>query len=207
MKTYIQIGANIGNDHFFRMCNGLTEISKIILIEPLPFLMEDLKTCYSELNKRHEIHFLNIGIVTQDNLQNNKMTIISDKNSESELKITSPLASFVNRKSIDGDAQKMTIEVKTKTFNSLCEELQLIEIEELHVDTEGYDYEILLSINTDTIKIKKIYFEIWAFNEDDINGLINTGSNLLPKIENKYIDYTKEIVSMDRMPTYYYYKN
>ena len=51
MKTYIQIGANIGDDDFQREVESLTEPSRIVLIEPNCKLINELNNNYQKIKK------------------------------------------------------------------------------------------------------------------------------------------------------------
>jgi FkbM family methyltransferase len=207
MKVYIQVGANVGNDDFFRMCQKLNEKSKIIIVEPISELIEDLKICYKDLSEIHDIIFLNCGVVTEKNSNNNIMTLFLPKNHTYEdFKRYSSFSSFVNRKTIQ-NLEKKQIEVKTKTFEEIFNEYKIEKVEELHLDTEGYCYELVLSIDLNKFDIKKIYFELQIHSSDDLNNTIDTGPHLLPLIEQKYVDYQKEIVYMEGMETHFFFKN
>jgi len=72
------------------------------------------------------------------------------------------------------------------------------------IDTEGYDYEILDSIDIEKIDIKEIMCEHWGCEDDNLDESrnIRTGNNFLysvikPKFE-KY--YSMELVSFDEIP-------
>jgi hypothetical protein len=51
------------------------------------------------------------------------------------------------------------IDVKILVFNDLVEKYNINEIEYLFIDTEGYDYQIIKSIDFNEIKINKVKFE------------------------------------------------
>jgi len=55
--------------------------------------------------------------------------------------------------------------VKCMTFSALLEK-QCKKNRSLHIDTEGYDYEIIKSIDFSQIKPRMIYYEHWCFNSD-----------------------------------------
>ena len=91
------------------------------------------------------------------------------------------------------------------TFEELCRETNIDkeDIEELHIDTEGYDYTILNLIDFSQWKIKKVYAEVWPHDEDS-TATIKTGplffrETILPKM-NLYYSLHEE--TMDLMPTH-----
>ena len=52
------------------------------------------------------------------------------------------------------------------TFSDLCEKYSIDYIDFLQIDTEGFDSQIILSIDFDKVKIKKIKYEYWPFDRD-----------------------------------------
>ena len=57
------------------------------------------------------------------------------------------------------------VEIKSNsiTFERLCEELNVKNIDFLQIDTEGFDSEIIKSINLKEIDISVIRYEKWFF--------------------------------------------
>jgi hypothetical protein len=51
------------------------------------------------------------------------------------------------------------VDVKIVVFNDLIEKYNISEIEYLFIDTEGYDYQIIKSIDFNKTKINKVKFE------------------------------------------------
>jgi FkbM family methyltransferase len=51
------------------------------------------------------------------------------------------------------------IDVKILVFNDLVEKYNINEIEYLFIDTEGYDYQIIKSIDFNEIKINKVIID------------------------------------------------
>ena len=78
------------------------------------------------------------------------------------------------------------------TFSDLCEKYSITEIDYLQTDTEGFDSQIILSVDFDKVKIKKLQYEYWPFKYEDqykrygedskkygINGMQEVESKLL----------------------------
>lgn len=190
MKTYIQIGTNGGNDAFNKRCFDLSEKSKIILIEPHKTLKVEIEKNYELLSQKHDIIIVSKAIVTQENIKNIDLycTHINDG-----------LSSVINRKTYD--RLSVIVNVDAITINSLLKELNITDIEELHIDAEGLDYEILLSIDLENVNVNLITCEIWSHDDDDKNGVYRTGPSMMGLINEKFFDYTISQISIDDMPS------
>jgi FkbM family methyltransferase len=134
MKTYIQIGANVGNDFFQKKMETIIDPSLIILVEPNSKLLEELKSNYKSLENKHKIIICNKAISNE-----NKKTVLyiyetGDGHS-----------SLIVRKSHNCVAER--VEIEAITFNELCNIYKTKDVEMLFIDTEGLDYEIINSID------------------------------------------------------------
>jgi FkbM family methyltransferase len=188
MNTYVQIGANVGNDEFQRMIEGLTESVRVVLVEPNVQLLNELQSNYSTLSKKHNIIYFNKGI--------------SVKEGEANLHLYghSGLSSLMRRKTYPHLSGSITIE--TVKFSTMCELLEINEIFQLSIDTEGLDCEILESIDLNKIKIREIIFEEWPHENDDMDNLHKTGEVMLQKIKEKYKNYAWEKISYGGMASF-----
>ena len=157
MKTLIQIGTNVGSDDFQSRCNKLTEFSKIILIEPHEKLNESIKRNYFDLLDKHEIIIVNKAIVPNEEIKEVELYYIENKEG---------FSSLINRKSFLLNQKKI---VESISLNSLLDSMNLKEVSELHIDAEGLDYEILLSLDLVKYNIELITCEIWPYSKDDSN--------------------------------------
>ena len=185
IKNYIQIGSNVGNDLFQHMISQSTEKLNVILIEPNVDLLSDLSKNYNQLKEIHDINILAYGIsLTDEKIFN--MYIYPESGHASLIhRRTHPLKPITTKKII------------TTTFNSLCEQLSITNIELLFIDAEGFDYEILNSIDLSKIDINNIIFEYWPHENDDLNSQYRTGDQFLwdvvvPKYKNYLLDTTTE---------------
>jgi FkbM family methyltransferase len=102
----------------------LLEPSKIVLIEPNKFLIDDLKNCYEPLNEKHNILIFNNGIVHETSLD----TLVLYGNSDQ-------LSSILVRKSHPHNTG--SIKFEGITFEQMCRRAEIDEIQELQIDTEG----------------------------------------------------------------------
>lgn len=61
------------------------------------------------------------------------------------------------------------LEIECITFDDALQDYGIEKIDLLVIDTEGYDLEILDTIDLDTIKPRHIWFENWTHDFDDLN--------------------------------------
>ena len=191
MKSYIQIGANVGDDDFQRLIESVDERVRLILIEPNIDLIDELTNNYSNLKNKHEIIIIPSAISTTNGTF--KFYLRTDMKHFGG-------ASLLNRKGYDLNIIR---EVAAITFDKLCENYSIDVVEYLCIDTEALDYEILNSIDLSKVNIKTIFFEKWDSGDEDLNENFKNGINFLNKfIVPKYKDFKWEIIIMDEMPTY-----
>lgn len=183
MKTIVQIGTNYGYDEFREYCNNLKERYTIILIDANKNLEEKARECYNKLEEKHNIIYMYGVAVVPDSEEESHvyLHLLEDDND-----IAHALGSLINRQSY---ALNKKILIPAKKINKLIEELDIKYIEELHIDTEGLDYELLLSLDIHNYSINKIVCEMWPFKNDDLNGRWKTGQHLLNEIKSKYNNY------------------
>ena len=142
---------------------------------------------YESFKNIHNVTILNIGIVADKNIDT--LYIHSDANA---------FSSIINRKSFNLSSK---MQFKPLLFKELCDEYNISDIELLYIDTEGYDYTIINSINFESIDIKKIICELWPYDIDS-NDEILTGpkyfDNIIkPKMEKHNYDISLLKLSMD----------
>jgi FkbM family methyltransferase len=180
MKNYIQIGTNIGMDDFFKEMSKMQDPCRIFLIEANMNLISAIHECYRELMHRHEVHILNVGIVPDRSITEFIIDTALDSRGTG-------LSSFLDRKSHQLSGYRQTVQVKT--FQDLCFEEGIKDVELLLIDTEGCDYSIIESIDLQSINIHRVQCEVWPYDSDDRNGRIQTGPTyfkeaILPKMQN-----------------------
>ena len=145
MKTFIQIGTNNGDDDFYNIVSNLSENSKIILIEPQLDLIPLIKKRYDEFSKLHEIIILNNGVV-----HDKKINVLY----KYEETTNGVLSSVISRKSYN--YVKDTISFDPITISEICEKYDITKIDLLYIDTEGYDYMIMDSLDLNSLYISEI---------------------------------------------------
>jgi FkbM family methyltransferase len=120
---------------WYSYINKKKEESKIILIEANELLIPSLKENYKDLEKIHHIEYLNIAITPFDDCEYIDLYYNPEQDTLSSL-INRNTHRFLN-----------TVKVISKTVNKILEEKNIEYVDELHMDLEGLDYEILLSLD------------------------------------------------------------
>ncbi len=158
-KTIIQIGSHIGNTINDPLYNNVDETDKIIFIEPVPYLFEKLVQNYNEKFPQNNFIFINKAV--SNFIGKIKLTIPSEKNDFTKLPFFASQLGSINPSHIQmHDARIITdeLEVETTTINEIIKEYNILNIDLLHIDTEGHDYVILKNYDF-CIKPTKIMFE------------------------------------------------
>jgi FkbM family methyltransferase len=204
---YFQIGAHIGNTvndpiYFNEMVD-----KNIILIEPVHFLYKLLKNNYSERIRENEIEFLNIAVSNTDG--NIEMTVPCEDNDFNNHpfflnQMSSTTDKYIKKFNFSSrfpDFKFEKISVICKRFNTIVQERGIKTIDYLIIDTEGHDYTILMDIDFNLVKPKKIRFENCYTDEDrsktNYNRLINHLKSIgYSIIEENEEDTTIELISL-----------
>jgi len=183
-KTIIQIGSHVGdtcNDPIFNIVDNDT---KLILVEPVPYLFEQLKKNYKKkFGNTNNIIFINKAV--SNFIGEIEMTIPSEKNNYSKLPYWASQLASVNNDHALGHIRNLLVEkinVETTTLNEIVKEYNISQIDLLHTDTEGHDYTILMNYNFE-IKPKRIMFE-----HKHMDGLNTVGI--------KYDELSNKLVSL-----------
>ena len=164
----VQIGANNGKDHVFDFIkDNYDHLTLAIFIEPIPFVIDDLKKQYQEFNDK--IHIENIAISHEKDIENMTLYYLEGSNYE----VTSFSKEHViihNPPQFNYPVEEM--KVPCLTFNEVMEKYNLTELDYLYIDTEGLDVYIISSIDFTKYNIKNIIFE---FTHTD--GAFRVGEN------------------------------
>jgi FkbM family methyltransferase len=157
-KVLMQIGTNNGIDEF-NMIAKYASASKIILVEPNKALNDNISINYSGIDN---VFIENVAITDVE---------------KGMVKLVIP--NYINGKPVTyGDCHYsllpmddwgddfQTLEVPSMTFNDLCTKYGITNIHFLQIDTEGYDVEIIKSIDFKKVSIDIIKFENWGFDEN-----------------------------------------
>ena len=183
-KTIIQIGSHEGftcNDPIYNVVDNTT---KMILVEPVPYLFSRLQKNYKErVGDTENIIFINKAV---SNFSGEiEMTVPSENNDFSRLPFWASQLGSINSVHATGHIPHLQVEkiiVKTTTVNEIVREYNISEIDLLHTDTEGHDYNILMAYDFN-VKPRKIMFE-----HKHIDGLFCVGS--------KYTELSNRLISL-----------
>ena len=159
-KCIIQIGSHVGNTNNDPIFKHIDETTKLFLVEPVPYLFYKLQDNYTEkLQDTTNIVFINKAVSDFVGLIN--MTIPSTSNDFSKLPYWASQLASVNPTHATRHIPRLKIEtitVETTTIDHIVKEYDIEEIELLHTDTEGHDYNILMNYSF-IIKPRQILFE------------------------------------------------
>jgi len=186
-KVYFQIGTNDGND-LFRKLVIRDKPDIVILVEPNINLIDEIKKNYSNI-----LNFAKVHIYSNAIYYNNDETIelyIPAKNgimgtrADNNIIYENKHFSIVPMNDWGDKNDMVTIKTKSITFDKICSNHNITNIDYLQIDTEGFDSEIIKMIDFSKYKINKIRFEKWGFenkkftrhnkelaNELGINGM------------------------------------
>lgn len=165
-KVFFQIGTNTGNDRFRKLCiEHKPDI--IVLVEPniihtkdiennyrgIPNIHIFINAIYYEDNKEVELYLPAINGVYGNKGEN------GHRYSNGEFSLL-PMNDWGDKKNM------IKIIAKTITFDTICQKLNITDIEYLQIDTEGFDSEIIKMLDLNKYNIKQIRYEKWSFSVD-----------------------------------------
>lgn len=171
----MQVGVNDGKDSFCEECHKTTYDS-IYLFEPMVSLHPIIHQQYAGLNA-----LVYEFAVTPDKRPSAPIYILHETGGHN---------SILNRRTHPWKEEGLkieSIEVPCITINQFCETMEISAIDLLQIDTEGLDDEIILSIDFEKVKIKKIIWERWSHANDDDNGRYETGPSIRGKLLDKLL--------------------
>lgn len=163
-RVFFQIGTNNGND-LFRYKVMQNNPDMVILVEPVSYLIDQIKVNYSTIGN---VHIYNNAIY-----YNNDETVelyIPAKNgimgtrADNGITYSDVHFSLLPMNDWGSKDDMVKVEAKTITFDEICKNHNITEIEYLQIDTEGFDCEIIKMIDLSKYKIKQIRFEKWGFD-------------------------------------------
>jgi FkbM family methyltransferase len=166
-KVFVQIGTNNGQDTFNKVVK-YSSPSKIILVEPNKEFNALINESYSSISN---VFIENVAITDKSDelvkLVIPKKIIPFRKGHVKGKKTVNNVAyldvNFTLLPMDDWGTEFESVEAKSMTFNDLCKKHNLTDIHLLMIDTEGYDCEIIKSIDFSKVKIDIIQYEKWNF--------------------------------------------
>ena len=158
-KYIIQIGSHVGDSINDPIFNNVDETTRLILVEPVPYLFHNLQNNNKKKFKTDNIFFINKAV--SDFSGEINMTIPSLRNDFSRLPFWASQLASVNPTHATSHIPSLeidTITVKTTTIDEIIKDYAISKIDLLHTDTEGHDYTILMNYSF-IIKPLRILFE------------------------------------------------
>jgi FkbM family methyltransferase len=155
MNTFVQIGANRGNDDLTLLLEGFKgQDNKLILVEPMKLHNQALNDIYGWVK---ELHIENIVI---DNIEKDEVEFFYHPNDAPHYEIASLSKEhiYVRHTGLPEEGIQSFM-IKAMSINSLFRKYELTDIDILFIDAEGLDDAIISSIEFASFNIKKIYFE------------------------------------------------
>jgi len=183
-KTVIQIGSHVGDTRNDPIFNLVDESTKLVLVEPVPYLFEQLKKNYTiRFPNNPNIIFINKAV--SDFIGEIEMTFPSERNDFSKFPFWASQLASVDPEHALGHIDNLIVDklfVKTTTINDIVKQYNISHVDLLHIDTEGHEYTILMNYNF-KIKPKKILFE-----HKHMDGLHNVGI--------KYTELSNKLIAL-----------
>uniref|UniRef100_A0A6C0KK08 Methyltransferase FkbM domain-containing protein n=1 Tax=viral metagenome TaxID=1070528 RepID=A0A6C0KK08_9ZZZZ len=165
-KVFFQIGTNNGNDLFREMVIKNAP-DCVILVEPNKELIDEIIKNYNNIKN---VYIYNYAIYYNDDetveLYIPAKNGIIGTRADNGIVYTDgnfsllPMNDWGNK----NDMVKMTS--KSITFDKICSNHNITNIDYLQIDTEGFDSEIIQMIDLSKYKINKIRFESWYFKTE-----------------------------------------
>ncbi|MBU3675896.1 MAG: FkbM family methyltransferase [Chitinophagaceae bacterium] len=158
---FIQIGSNNGslNDPLYPFFSQYQ--CKGVLIEPVPYIFEELKKTYADFK---HLSFENIAI--SDHNGTIDFYVVKKSDDPNIPSWYNQLSSFDPKFILKHKNQIPNIEsliektnLPCRTIQSLVDQYQINDLDILHIDTEGYDYEIIKTIDFNKLHPAILYFE------------------------------------------------
>jgi FkbM family methyltransferase len=207
-RVFFQIGTNNGKDLFNVNC--LKEKPDIIiLVEPNINLYNQIKKNYEVIQQHSKVYIYMNAIYYESN--KTVELVIPSKNGIYGQKADNGLVyedlhfSLFPMNDWGAKEDMIKLQATTITFDDICKNHNIKNIEYLQIDTEGFDTEIIKMIDLSSINIDVIRFEKWgfkseAFTEYNSEKASELGENGINSAIHKLLNYNyiiKDINDMD----------
>ena len=150
----IQLGANTGNDSFFRALEYLNlDIELLVLVEPMEMHLETLSNCYKDYDN---VVIKNVAIKSRKEGPD-ELTIYYHVNDGPLYHVASFNPTHVRQYYPYGLLEQIV--VPCVTVEQLIQSLELDSVDWLLIDVEALDAEILLNFDPTPYNIKRIDIE------------------------------------------------
>jgi FkbM family methyltransferase len=170
---FVQVGSNDGEQHDPLRTTILRSRWRGIMIEPLPFVFERLQRNYGPLADR--IALENVAIGEHDgSLPFFHLAPVDDHRVEGLPQWYDGIGSFKREhvlKHVDyipDIAERLVCtDVRTLTFEALCERHHVERIDLLHIDAEGSDFDLIRTIDIERHRPRLLIYEHYHLSTSD----------------------------------------
>ena len=185
---FIQIGTNDGNDRFNQLVKHYKP-KHVILIEPNQTLYDSILHNYKDVSSdTTRITVINKCIYHTDDAEVSLFIPAKDgvygnpgvqpERIQGNYTYNNKHFSLIPMNDWGEKKDMVEIKCKTVTFKTLCKLYNISKINYLQIDTEGYDSEIISSIDLETINVNIIRYEKWPFDEQCFSKYHNENRHL-----------------------------
>lgn len=162
--TFIEIGANDGDQHDFLKEFVLSRAWRGIIVEPVPYVFERLRGNYGH---RPDVSLENVAVAAEDGTKVfYHLGEVKDWAREGLPRWYDGIGSFSREEVLshrahipDIESRIVAAEVPCLTFESLCARNGIERLDLILIDTEGYDREIIRQIDLRKWKPRLIVYE------------------------------------------------
>ena len=178
MSYFIQIGAGAGDqDESLDFKDGFTKFIKekinsqnndILVVEANPHNLKKLKDCWKEYSN---VKIFNIAIV-DSHYDKDTIKLYYTESDAPCYQITSINKEHVKKYYPNDEIIELNVQSQ-KINDFLIEKTKVENIEYLAIDVEGIDYDLLMDIDFDKLKINNISFEFIHLNREQIKNIFN----------------------------------
>lgn len=191
--NFIQIGGNDGISFDFLYDFVTVRMSNGIVLEPIPRYYEELKNNYSSYPS-----IKTINKAMHKDRSGLKLYAVRSDSMHKYPDWTKGIASWNKNHLVQNDIHDIDIQevmVETITGNDVLQECTFLNsIDLLQIDTEGYDYKILLLFDLNKIHPKVIKFESVNLSEKEIQESLK----LLRSLGYHYFQEIGDMVAIDK---------
>jgi FkbM family methyltransferase len=170
--VFIEIGSNAGDHHDHLRPLILSRQWRGLMVEPVPYVFDRLRSNYGDLDR---VTLVNVAVADRDGtMPFYHLREAGDSDRDALPEWYDGLGSFSReavlshgRRIPDIERFLVTIEVPCLTFASLCETHGVEEVNLLLLDTEGYDWELLQTIDIAAVRPRLVIYEHYHLDPGD----------------------------------------
>lgn len=155
---FLQVGSHVGNTPNDPIFAHVTNKTRGILVEPIPWIFEQLRSNYA--GRSAGLVFINKAVSSAPGTL--RLYAPSQANDWAHLPVWASQLSSVRQNHAKDHGLLLTtelVEAEATTIAQICVQHGVRELGLLHTDTEGHDAEILMSLDFRSFRPRRILFE------------------------------------------------